>query len=118
MLSTSHIEMTLSSRTLANSDILARSSSGMRRCGAKVEKRDLPQWYLRVTKYADELLDFGGLDWPEPIKVMQTNWIGRSEGAEVVFTTAPDDHQPGGDELRVFTTRPDTLFGAKIGRAS
>ena len=82
------------------------------RCGARVEKRDLEQWYLRTTKYADELLDFTGLDWPEPIKIMQTNWIGRSEGAEVVFTTAPDDHQPGGDELRVFTTRPDTLYGA------
>ncbi len=82
------------------------------RCGAKVEKRDLEQWFLRITKYADELLDFGGLDWPEPIRVMQTNWIGRSEGAEIVFTTAADGHQPGGDELRVFTTRPDTLFGA------
>ena len=82
------------------------------RCGAKVEKRDLAQWFLRITKYADELLDFDGLDWPEPIRIMQTNWIGRSEGAEIVFTTAPDDHQPGGDDLRVFTTRPDTLFGA------
>ena len=82
------------------------------RCGAKVEKRDLAQWYLRITKYADELLDFTGIDWPEPIRIMQTNWIGRSEGAEVVFATAADDHQPGGDELRVFTTRPDTLFGA------
>ncbi|HEU4671838.1 MAG TPA: leucine--tRNA ligase [Candidatus Limnocylindrales bacterium] len=82
------------------------------RCGMPVEKRDLEQWYLRTTNYADELLDFSGIDWPEPIKVQQTNWIGRSEGAEVVFTTAPDDAQPGGDELRVFTTRPDTLFGA------
>jgi leucyl-tRNA synthetase len=82
------------------------------RCGAKVEKRDLEQWYLRVTKYADELLDFGGLDWPDPIKAQQTNWIGRSEGGEIVFTTAPSDHHPGGEELRVFTTRPDTLFGA------
>ncbi len=82
------------------------------RCGAKVEKRDLAQWFLRITAYADELLDFTGLDWPEPIRIMQTNWIGRSEGAEIVFATAPDDHQPGGDELRVFTTRPDTLFGA------
>ena len=62
--------------------------------------------------YADELLDFTGIDWPEPIRIMQTNWIGRSEGAEIDFATAPDDHQPGGDELRVFTTRPDTLFGA------
>jgi leucyl-tRNA synthetase len=82
------------------------------RCGAPVEKRDLEQWYLRTTAYADELLDFSGLDWPEPIKTQQTNWIGRSEGAEIVFTTAADDVQPGGDELRVFTTRPDTLFGA------
>ena len=82
------------------------------RCGAKVEKRDLDQWYLRVTKYADELLDFGGLDWPDPIKTQQTNWIGRSEGGEIVFTTAPSDHHPGGEELRAFTTRPDTLFGA------
>jgi leucyl-tRNA synthetase len=82
------------------------------RCGALVEKRDLEQWFFRITKYADELLDFSGIDWPEPIRIQQTNWIGRSEGAEIVFTTAPDDHQPGGDELRVFTTRPDTLFGA------
>jgi leucyl-tRNA synthetase len=82
------------------------------RCGAKVEKRDLAQWYLKVTNYADELLDFSGLQWPEPIKTQQTNWIGRSEGGEIVFDTAPSDHHPGGAELRVFTTRPDTLFGA------
>ena len=82
------------------------------RCGAAVEKRDLEQWFLRTTAYADELLDFSGLDWPEPIKVMQTNWIGRSEGAEIDFEVAPDEHQAGGDTLRVFTTRPDTLFGA------
>ncbi len=82
------------------------------RCGLPVEKRDLEQWYLRITKYADELLDFSGINWPDSIRIAQTNWIGRSEGAEIVFTTAPDDHQPGGDELRVFTTRPDTLFGA------
>jgi leucyl-tRNA synthetase len=89
------------------------------RCGARVEKRELEQWYLRTTKYADELLDFTGLEWPEPIKTMQTNWIGRSEGAEVVFTTAPDEpsasvagFEPGGEQLRVFTTRPDTLYGA------
>ena len=82
------------------------------RCGAKVEKRDLAQWYLKVTKYADELLDFSGLQWPEPIKTQQTNWIGRSEGGEIVFDTAPSEHHAGGAELRVFTTRPDTLFGA------
>jgi leucyl-tRNA synthetase len=82
------------------------------RCGARVEKRELNQWYLRVTKYADELLDFSGIRWPDPIRIMQTNWIGRSEGAEVTFTTAASAHHLGGDELRVFTTRPDTLFGA------
>jgi leucyl-tRNA synthetase len=82
------------------------------RCGAKVEKRELAQWYLRITNYADELLDFGGIDWPDPIRIMQTNWIGRSTGAEIVFETAPTPHHAGGEELRVFTTRPDTLFGA------
>jgi leucyl-tRNA synthetase len=82
------------------------------RCGAKVEKRDLNQWYLRVTKYADELLDFSEIQFPDPIRIQQTNWIGRSEGAEIVFETAPADHRAGGEELRVFTTRPDTLFGA------
>ena len=82
------------------------------RCGARVEKRELDQWYLRVTNYADELLGFEGLGWPDPIRIMQTNWIGRSEGAEVTFTTAPTAHHAGGEALRVFTTRPDTLFGA------
>ena len=82
------------------------------RCGTPVVKRDLEQWFLRITKYADELLSYEGIDWPEPIRLMQTNWIGRSEGAEIVFTTAPDEHHPGGAELPVFTTRPDTLFGA------
>ncbi len=82
------------------------------RCGARVEKRELPQWYLRITDYADELLDFGGIDWPDPIRIMQTNWIGRSSGAEIVFETAASPHHAGGEELRVFTTRPDTLFGA------
>ena len=82
------------------------------RCGAKVEKRDLEQWYLRVTKYADELLDFNEIHFPDPVRIQQTNWIGRSEGGEIVFHTAPSDHHTGGEELRVFTTRPDTLFGA------
>ena len=82
------------------------------RCGALVEKRDLEQWYLRTTAYADELLDFSGIDWPEPIRIQQTNWIGRSEGAEIDFETAPAPHHPEPETLRVFTTRPDTLFGA------
>ena len=82
------------------------------RCGAQVEKRDLEQWYLRVTKYADELLDFSEIAFPDPVRTMQTNWIGRSEGGELVFLSAPDEHGPGGAEIRVFTTRPDTVFGA------
>jgi leucyl-tRNA synthetase len=82
------------------------------RCGTQVIKRDLEQWFFRITHYADELLDFTGIDWPEPVRLMQTNWIGRSEGAEVTFRTAPAAHHAGGEELKVFTTRPDTLFGA------
>jgi leucyl-tRNA synthetase len=82
------------------------------RCGTQVTKRDLEQWFFRTTRYADELLRFDGIDWPEPIRVMQTNWIGRSEGAEITFAVAPDGHQAGGDRISVFTTRPDTLFGA------
>ena len=58
--------------------------------------------------YADELLDFSGIDWPEPIELMQTNWIGRSEGAEIDFPVEAD----GVDPIRVFTTRPDTIYGA------
>jgi leucyl-tRNA synthetase len=82
------------------------------RCHELVEKRDLDQWYLKTTAYADELLRFDGIEWPEPIKVQQTNWIGRSEGAEIDFETASSDHHAGGKTIRVFTTRPDTLFGA------
>jgi leucyl-tRNA synthetase len=82
------------------------------RCGAEVEKRELDQWYLRVTRYADELLDFSQIQFPDPVRIMQTNWIGRSEGAEVVFETAPSPHHAGSEPLKVFTTRPDTLFGA------
>jgi leucyl-tRNA synthetase len=78
------------------------------RCGTQVEKRDLEQWYFRITNYSDELLDFSGIDYPEPIRLMQTNWIGRSEGAEIDFPVEADDVEP----IRVFTTRPDTVFGA------
>ena len=76
------------------------------RSGALVERRLMPQWHFKITDYADELLDFSKLDWPERVRVMQQNWIGRSEGAEVVFKTE------AGDDLEVFTTRPDTLWGA------
>ena len=77
------------------------------RCGNPVVKKDLNQWKLRITNYADELLDFEGLDWPERVRSMQENWIGRSEGVE--FALKID----GSEDLsfRVFTTRPDTVFG-------
>jgi leucyl-tRNA synthetase len=78
------------------------------RCGTPVIKRDLEQWFFRITRYADELLDFSRIDWPEPIRLMQTNWIGRSEGAEIDFAAGADGVAP----IRVFTTRPDTIFGA------
>jgi len=80
------------------------------RCDTPVVKRDLEQWFFRITKYADELLDFSGISWPERIMTMQRNWIGRSEGAEVVFRAfAPDGSV---HDVPVFTTRPDTLWGA------
>jgi len=86
------------------------------RCGTPVIKKDLEQWFFRITKYADELLDFSRIDWPEKIRLLQTNWIGRSEGAEVMFKVAPEDlpgdAAPGEGDLVVFTTRPDTLWGA------
>jgi leucyl-tRNA synthetase len=77
------------------------------RCGTPVIKKDLDQWFFKITAYADELLDFSKMNWPERVQAMQTNWIGRSEGAEVTFKT-----EIGGHELPVFTTRPDTLWGA------
>ena len=76
------------------------------RCQTPVIKKELEQWFFRITRYADELLDFTGIDWPEPVKILQTNWIGRSEGASVVF------HTEQGDPIEIFTTRPDTLWGA------
>lgn len=77
------------------------------RSGALVERREIPQWYLKITDYAEELLnDIDKLkDWPEQVKTMQRNWIGKSEGIEIQFTVK--DHDP----IPVFTTRPDTLFG-------
>ncbi len=76
------------------------------RCGTPVVKKELEQWFWRITKYAEELLDFSKIDWPERVVAMQTNWIGRSEGANVTFRTER------GDPMVVFTTRPDTLWGA------
>jgi leucyl-tRNA synthetase len=79
------------------------------RCGTEVTHRDLEQWFFRITNYADELLDFSTVDWPEPIVAMQRNWIGRSEGAEIAFPL--DDPRSSQKDVRVFTTRPDTLYG-------
>jgi len=90
---------------LANEEVIDGLSE---RGGHPVVKKPMKQWMLRITKYADRLLeDLEELDWPESIKDMQRNWIGRSEGAEVTFTI--DGHDK---DFTVFTTRPDTLFGA------
>ena len=83
------------------------------RCKSAVQKRELEQWYYKITEYAQELLD--DLDklpgWPERVKTMQANWIGRSEGAEVDFELCDAGGEPCGETITVFTTRPDTLFG-------
>ena len=76
------------------------------RTGQPVTQRMMEQWFYRITDYAEELLDFTGLDWPAPVEAMQTNWIGRSTGARVRFPVE------GADPIEVFTTRPDTLHGA------
>jgi leucyl-tRNA synthetase len=77
------------------------------RCGAEVELRNMTQWFMRTTAYADELLEYPGGDWPEKTKAIQRNWIGRSEGAEILFRV-----EETGDDIPVFTTRADTLYGA------
>jgi leucyl-tRNA synthetase len=90
---------------LANEEV---SQGRCERCGTAVERKDMRQWLLKITKYADRLLeDLSTIDWPESTLAMQRNWIGRSEGAEVVFKVAG-----GAGDIRVFTTRPDTLYGA------
>ncbi|MCH9807134.1 MAG: leucine--tRNA ligase [Alphaproteobacteria bacterium] len=91
------------------------------RSGAPVEQRELTQWFFRITKYADELLEaLDGLDqWPEKVRIMQANWIGKSEGATIRWAL-DEDSTPNAvkatkiDEIEVFTTRPDTLFGASF----
>lgn len=113
---------------LANEEVVGGACE---RCGAVVTKKNVRQWLLKITKYADRLLKgLDGLDWPEPIKLLQRNWIGRSEGALVKFQIPSTKFQtnskhqipqPKADppwaensklEIEVFTTRPDTLFGA------
>ena len=78
------------------------------RCGTEVEKKSMKQWFFKITDYADSLLDeIPGLDWPDKIKTAQANWIGRSDGAEIQFAVEDSDEM-----ITVFSTRPDTLFGA------
>ncbi len=92
---------------LANEQVLG--GGFCERCGTAVTRRDLEQWFFRITRYADELMSFDGIDWPERIQIMQRNWIGRSEGTEISF--ALDRPGTPEKEIRVFTTRPDTTFG-------
>lgn len=90
---------------LANEEVI---DGACERCGTPVEEKPMRQWMLRITKYADQLLEgLGGLDWPQFVLELQRNWIGRSEGAELMFQIDGVNK-----ELPVFTTRPDTLFGA------
>jgi leucyl-tRNA synthetase len=90
---------------LANEQVIAGACE---RCGTMVERRELTQWFFKITDYAQRLLDDVDLltDWPERVVTMQRNWIGRSEGAEVTFTI-----EETGEEIPIFTTRPDTLWG-------
>jgi leucyl-tRNA synthetase len=79
------------------------------RCGTPVTRKDMEQWFFRITRYADELLEFPGIEWPERVRIMQRNWIGRSVGVEISFGL--DVKGVDEKEIRVFTTRPDTVFG-------
>ncbi len=90
---------------LANEQVI---QGACERCGARVERRDLTQWFFKITDYAQRLLDDMDtlIDWPERVLTMQRNWIGRSEGARVSFTI-----EETGEQIEVFTTRPDTLWG-------
>ncbi|SFU91538.1 leucyl-tRNA synthetase [Alicyclobacillus macrosporangiidus] len=91
---------------LANEEVIDGTCE---RCGSEVTKKEMNQWMLRITAYADRLLeDLKDLDWPDKVKRMQANWIGRSEGARIRFAV----HGVEGAEIEVFTTRPDTLYGA------
>ena len=92
---------------LANEQVINGSCE---RCGTTITRRDLEQWFFRITQYADRLLDFSGLlDWPNKILTMQTNWIGRSEGVEISFDISDKGLEQ--KEISTFTTRIDTIFG-------
>jgi leucyl-tRNA synthetase len=90
---------------LANEQVVGENNE-CERCGTLVVKRDLDQWFFRITRYAEELLRFDGLEWPERVQVMQRNWIGKSEGVQFRMRVRGTDHR-----FEVFTTRPDTIYG-------
>jgi leucyl-tRNA synthetase len=92
---------------LANEQVVGEGRC--ERCSSTVTRKEIEQWFLRITRYAEELLDSSMIEWPERINIMQRNWVGRSEGVEISFEL---DH-PAAEtqEMRVFTTRPDTIFG-------
>ncbi len=91
---------------LANEQVVNGSCE---RCGTEVTRKEMEQWFFRITQYADELLDVSRLDWPEKVKLAQVNWIGRSEGAEINFDIS--EYGLTQQEIRVFTTRADTVYG-------
>ncbi len=93
--------------TLANEQVLPDGTC--ERCGSVVIRKEIDQWLLRITNYAEELLNFSHIEWPDKTVTMQHNWIGRSEGAEIRFWAEIAGHR---EEIPVFTTRPDTIYGA------
>ncbi|MGZ3608994.1 MAG: class I tRNA ligase family protein, partial [Ktedonobacteraceae bacterium] len=92
--------------TLANEQVLANGTC--ERCGSVVIRKEIDQWLLKITDYAEELLNSSKIEWPDKTVTMQRNWIGRSEGAEIRFFTIIDGQR---EEIPVFTTRPDTIYG-------
>jgi leucyl-tRNA synthetase len=95
---------------LANEQVLGDGTC--ERCGATVLRKSLEQWFFRITKYAEELMDHSKIDWPERIQTMQKNWIGKSSGAEMSFALQRQDLET--KEIKVFTTRPDTIYGVSF----
>lgn len=94
---------------LANEEVV---NGACERCGAPAEKKNIKQWMLRITKYSERLVDdLGTVDYPDRVKSQQINWIGKSEGAEIDFPVKAQNDERASDNLRVFTTRPDTIFG-------
>ena len=97
---------------LANDEVVNGVSE---RGGFPVVRKKMTQWMMRITAYAQRLLDgLDEIDWPQPLKDAQTNWIGRSVGASVIFKTVPNAHQAESFDIEVFTTRPDTIFGVSF----